>query len=160
MELLFYAPNPHILHILWHLSFSLVSHTKLNTHKSQVLMDPLQSPQEYLFNLYATSQSEAKRLWRKQIKESWEHKCAYCGSEEDLTLDHVIPQSKGGLDITRNVVCCCKSCNQSKGHEHWKLWYVQQDFYCEDKFDIIEEWMEPPKPTNLYSYRPRKNIRY
>ena len=107
-----------------------------------------------------TSQSEAKRLWRKQIKESWNHKCAYCESEEDLTLDHVIPQSKGGLDITRNVVCCCKSCNQSKGHDHWKLWYVQQDFYCEDKFNLIEEWMEPPKPTNLYAYRPRKNIRY
>ena len=123
-------------------------------------MGPLQSPEEYLFNLYATSQSEAKRLWRKQIKESWDHKCAYCGSEEDLTLDHVIPQSKGGLDITRNVVCCCKSCNQSKGHEHWKLWYVQQDFYCEDKFDIIEEWMKPPRPTNLYAYSPRKNIRY
>jgi hypothetical protein len=123
-------------------------------------MGPLQSPEEYLFNLYATSQSEAKRLWRKQIKESWDHKCAYCGSEEDLTLDHVIPQSKGGLDITRNVVCCCKSCNQSKGHDHWKLWYVQQDFYCEGKFNLIEEWMEPPKPTNLYAYRPRKNIRY
>ena len=92
MELLFYAPNPHILHILWHLSFSLISHTKLNTHKSQALMVPLQSPEEYLFNLYATSQSEAKLLWRKQIKESWDHKCAYCGSEEDLTLDHVIPQ--------------------------------------------------------------------
>src|SRR5210317_1986733 len=70
-------------------------------------MGPLQSPEEYLFNLHTTSHSEAKRLWRKQIKESWNHKCAYCGSEEDLTLDHVIPQSKGGLDITRNVVCCC-----------------------------------------------------
>ena len=54
------------------------------------------------------------------------------------------------------VVCCCKSCNQSKGHEHWKLWYVQQNFYCEDKFNLIEEWMKPPKPANLYSYRPRK----
>ena len=123
-------------------------------------MGPLQSPQEYLFNLHTTSHSEAKRLWRKQIKESWDHKCAYCGSEEDLTLDHVIPQSKGGEDITRNVVCCCKSCNQSKGHDHWKLWYVQQDFYCEEKFYVIEEWMEPPKPTNLFAYRPRKNTRY
>ncbi len=123
-------------------------------------MNLLQSPQEYLFNLQATSQSEARRLWKTQIKESWNHKCAYCNSEEDLTLDHVIPQSKGGLDTTRNVVCCCKSCNQSKGHEHWKLWYVQQDFYCESKFDLIEEWMKPPKPTNIYSYRQRKNTVY
>jgi hypothetical protein len=99
-------------------------------------------------------------MWRQEIREKWEHQCAYCGSEENLTIDHVVPQSKGGMDFTKNVVCCCHSCNQSKGHDHWKLWYVQQDFYCEDKFDIIEEWMKPPKPTNLYSYRPRKNIVY
>jgi 5-methylcytosine-specific restriction endonuclease McrA len=66
-------------------------------------MDPLQSPQDYLFNLQATSSTEAKRLWRKQIKESWDHKCAYCGSEENLTLDHVTPQSKGGSDTTDNL---------------------------------------------------------
>jgi hypothetical protein len=123
-------------------------------------MGPLQSPQDYLFNLQTTSSSEAKRLWRKHIKESWNHKCAYCGSEENLTLDHIVPQCKGGLDLTRNVVSCCHSCNQSKGHEHWKLWYVQQDFYSEDNFNKIEEWMKPPTPTNLYSYRSRKNISY
>jgi hypothetical protein len=55
------------------------------------------------------------------------------------------------------VVCCCHSCNQSKGHEYWKLWYVQQDFYNEDSLNKIEDWMKPPKPTNLYSYRPRRN---
>ena len=120
-------------------------------------MDPLQSPQDYLFNLQATSSTEAKRLWRKQIKESWDHKCAYCGSEEDLTLDHVTPQSKGGPDTTDNVVCCCRSCNHSKGHEEWKLWYVQQDFYSEEKFDKIEEWMKPSPPTNRYSYKTRRN---
>lgn len=120
-------------------------------------MGLLQSSQDYLFNLQTTSSSEAKRLWRKQIKESWNHQCAYCGSEENLTIDHIIPQCKGGMDFTKNVVCCCRSCNQSKGHEHWKLWYVQQDFYNEKKFKKIEEWMKPDPPTDLFSYRPRKN---
>jgi hypothetical protein len=120
-------------------------------------MDLLHSPSEYLFNLRTTSSSEAKRLWRKEIKEKWENQCAYCGSKENLTIDHIVPQSKGGTDFTKNVVCCCHSCNQSKGHEHWKLWYVQQDFYSEDKFDKIEEWMKPDPPTNLYAYRPRRN---
>jgi hypothetical protein len=120
-------------------------------------MDLLHSPSEYLFNLRTTSSSEAKRLWRKEIKEKWENQCAYCGSKENLTIDHIIPQSKGGTDFTKNVVCCCHSCNQSKGHEHWKLWYVQQDFYSEDKFDKIEEWMKPDPPVNLFSYRPRRN---
>jgi hypothetical protein len=129
----------------------------LNIHKSQVLMTPFQSPQDYLFNLQTTSKSDAKRLWRKQIKESWNHKCAYCESEDTLTLDHVVPQCKGGLDLKTNLVTCCHSCNQSKGHENWKLWYVQQEFYNEDNFDRILEWIRPDKPTNLYSCRPRRN---
>ena len=120
-------------------------------------MELLHSPSEYLFNLRTTSSSEAKRLWRKEIKEKWENQCTYCGSEENITLDHIVPQCKGGLDIKTNVVACCHSCNQSKGHEHWKLWYVQQDFYSEERLDKIEEWMKPDPPVNLFSYRPRRN---
>ena len=120
-------------------------------------MDLLRSPSEYLFNLRTTSPGEAKRMWRRQIREKWDHQCAYCGSEENLTIDHIVPQSKGGADFTKNVVCCCHDCNQSKGHEHWKLWYVQQDFYSEERFNKIEEWMKPDPPINLYTYRPRRN---
>ncbi len=120
-------------------------------------MDLLRSPQEYLFNLRTTSPGEAKRLWKREIREKWENQCAYCGASENLTIDHIVPQCKGGMDFTKNVVCCCHSCNQSKGHEHWKLWYVQQDFYSEERFDKIEEWMKPDPPTNLFKYRPRKN---
>ena len=123
-------------------------------------MVPLHSPKDYLFNLQATSKSDAKRLWRQNIKDAWNHECAYCESKDDITLDHVIPQCKGGLDIKTNVIACCHSCNQSKGHDHWKLWYVQQDFYSEYKLNKIEEWIKPEAPADLYSYRPRKNIAY
>ena len=67
-------------------------------------MDLLRSPSEYLFNLRTTSPGEAKRMWRQKIKEEWGHQCAYCGSEENLTIDHVIPQSKGGMDFTKNEI--------------------------------------------------------
>jgi len=120
-------------------------------------MVPLHSPKEYLFNLYTTRPGDSKRMWRNDIKESWNHKCAYCDSEDNLTIDHIVPQCNGGLDIKKKVISCCHSCNQSKGHEHWKLWYVQQDFYSENKFNKIEDWMKPEPPTNLYAYRPRKN---
>ena len=123
-------------------------------------MVPPHSFKDYLFNLETTKKSDAKRMWRQSIKDQWEHKCAYCESQENITLDHIIPQCKGGLDIKTNVVACCHACNQSKGHEHWKLWYVQQDFYSEDKFNKIEEWMKPEAPEDLYSYRPRKNVAY
>lgn len=121
-------------------------------------MTPLQSPRDYLFNLETTSKSDAKRLWRKQIKESWDHKCAYCGSEDNLTLDHIVPQCKGGMDVKTNVVACCHSCNQSKGHDHWKLWYVQQEFYNEENLNKIDEWMQVPKPQTRNRYTRRANI--
>ncbi len=41
--------------------------------------------------------------------------CQYCGSKEDLTFDHVIPRSKGGLTTWENVVTACSPCNLRKG---------------------------------------------
>ena len=120
-------------------------------------MVPLHSFKDYLFNLETTSKAEAKRMWRQNIKEQWEHKCAYCNSEENITLDHIIPQCKGGLDIKTNVVACCHSCNQSKGHTPWEQWYYNQCFFTEANYEKIKEWMKPEAPANLYAYRPRRN---
>ena len=41
--------------------------------------------------------------------------CQYCGSKEDLTFDHVIPRSKGGMTTWENVVTACSPCNLRKG---------------------------------------------
>lgn len=43
------------------------------------------------------------------------HRCVYCGSRRELTLDHVIPKSKGGKSTWTNLVTACKSCNSHKG---------------------------------------------
>lgn len=42
-------------------------------------------------------------------------KCEYCGSTELLGIDHVIPLHAGGSNTLDNLVCCCRSCNASKG---------------------------------------------
>jgi hypothetical protein len=120
-------------------------------------MVPLHSPKDYLFNLHTSSKSEAKRLWRQNIKDAWNHQCAYCESDQDITLDHIIPQCKGGLDIKTNVVACCHSCNQSKGHTPWGEWYYNQCFFSEENYGKINDWMKPEKPSNLYRYPPRRN---
>jgi len=44
------------------------------------------------------------------------HECQYCGSKNDLTLDHVFPRSKGGSSNWKNLVTACKACNAKKGH--------------------------------------------
>jgi 5-methylcytosine-specific restriction endonuclease McrA len=44
------------------------------------------------------------------------HKCQYCGSTRRLTIDHVIPKSRGGEDTWENMVVACSSCNTRKGN--------------------------------------------
>ncbi|MBD3235950.1 MAG: hypothetical protein GF330_04545 [Candidatus Eisenbacteria bacterium] len=41
--------------------------------------------------------------------------CCYCGVREGLSLDHLLPKSKGGPDKGDNIVWACRSCNSSKG---------------------------------------------
>ena len=86
-------------------------------------MTPLPTPDHYIHNLIAMTSSEAKRLWRRSIKEYFDNTCIYCGKTYDLcelTLDHVHPKYHGGRDDTSNLVCSCSSCNQEKGSTHWR----------------------------------------
>jgi 5-methylcytosine-specific restriction endonuclease McrA len=42
--------------------------------------------------------------------------CQYCGHERgNLTVDHVVPRSKGGTSSWDNIVTCCAPCNRRKG---------------------------------------------
>lgn len=46
--------------------------------------------------------------------------CQYCGNKfqyHDLTMDHVIPKSRGGDKSWTNIVACCKNCNTKKGNK-------------------------------------------
>ena len=43
------------------------------------------------------------------------HKCSYCGSTYDLTIDHIIPVAKGGTSIIENLRTLCGHCNMLKG---------------------------------------------
>jgi len=41
--------------------------------------------------------------------------CQYCGDDQDLTFDHLVPRSRGGLTRWENVVTACAPCNLMKG---------------------------------------------
>ena len=45
--------------------------------------------------------------------------CTWCGHSVEqgaaLTLDHVIPASRGGSNATGNLIACCERCNRSRG---------------------------------------------
>lgn len=50
------------------------------------------------------------------------HACVYCGSGEMLSLDHVVPRSKGGCDSPENLVSACQPCNSSKRDRDLTEW--------------------------------------
>jgi 5-methylcytosine-specific restriction endonuclease McrA len=45
-------------------------------------------------------------------------KCQYCGSKKKLTIDHIIPKSKGGQSTWFNLVTACNKCNSKKGNSN------------------------------------------
>lgn len=51
--------------------------------------------------------------------------CVYCGEREEITVDHVIPLSRGGEHAVSNLLPACRSCNSSKGKK------------------LLGEWMPP-----------------
>ena len=55
-------------------------------------------------------------LTRRNLLHRDNHTCQYCGQSGDsLTLDHVIPRSRGGGDSWENIVSACVRCNVRKG---------------------------------------------
>jgi len=54
-------------------------------------------------------------LSRFNIYRRDDYKCLYCESKDGLTLDHVVPKSKGGPNSWTNLATCCMKCNVSKG---------------------------------------------
>lgn len=54
-------------------------------------------------------------LSRKNILRRDGHRCQYCSVSQNLTVDHVIPRSKGGEDTWENLVAACVKCNNKKG---------------------------------------------
>jgi 5-methylcytosine-specific restriction endonuclease McrA len=57
-----------------------------------------------------------RRITRRAVfaRDRWT--CQYCGHQRgNLTVDHVIPRSKGGSSGWDNIVACCAPCNRRKG---------------------------------------------
>jgi 5-methylcytosine-specific restriction endonuclease McrA len=53
---------------------------------------------------------------KKNIMTRDNYTCAYCGSNEELTIDHIIPICQGGKSTFENCVTACFSCNNAKNN--------------------------------------------
>jgi 5-methylcytosine-specific restriction endonuclease McrA len=57
-----------------------------------------------------------RKITRRAVfaRDSWT--CQYCGRTSHLTVDHVVPRSRGGTSIWENIVTSCAPCNRRKGN--------------------------------------------
>lgn len=68
-------------------------------------------------------QARAPKVWcgsswwdiRQQVLERDGNRCARCGGEDEMHIDHVHPVSLGGLPLLANLQVLCKTCNLQKG---------------------------------------------
>lgn len=52
----------------------------------------------------------------QSILDKFGNKCAICGAEGKLTIDHIVPLSVGGSNTIDNIQPLCRSCNSRKGN--------------------------------------------
>ena len=72
-------------------------------------------PSVIRLNRYIVIPFKRVMLTRQNLFKRDGNKCQYCGSIKDLTIDHVLPKSKGGLSTWTNLTTACKRCNSLKG---------------------------------------------
>ena len=93
------------------------------------------------FGLHEYIPKQHAAFIRKQLKEEWNHRCAYCNYQEkhkELTIDHIKPLKKGGDDSYTNLLPACRSCNLSKGHQAIRQWYFDSEHYTSERWDKIK----------------------
>ncbi len=81
------------------------------------------------------------RFWRKSIHTFTSKRCIYCGKPSE-SIDHILPRSQGGLNITENCVPACLSCNGNKSDENVFSWYRKKNFYDPRRAMAIRAWLE------------------
>jgi len=83
------------------------------------LVNPqLQINKPSIIRVYKYVKQEIQKVppTRENVYKRDNYECVYCGNSTQklLTLDHVIPQSKGGKNTWDNLVTACKQCNSEK----------------------------------------------
>jgi 5-methylcytosine-specific restriction endonuclease McrA len=85
---------------------------------------------------------------RNRIYKRDNHQCVYCGSKKQLTIDHVIPKSRGGNNEWENLVTSCFKCNAKKSNmtpDEAKMKLTQKPYCPNISFEnqyLTKLWVE------------------
>jgi 5-methylcytosine-specific restriction endonuclease McrA len=86
-----------------------------NGHRLRTITTSFPMPSVIRLNRYVHAPYKGVTLTRQNIFKRDNFECQYCGTKRDLTLDHVLPTSRGGPHSWLNLVTACKRCNAQKG---------------------------------------------
>lgn len=78
----------------------------------------IRAPEVIVLSRYNRIPPRRMRFNRRNIFLRDEFTCQYCGckpARDDLTVEHILPRSRGGLSTWENVVLACARCNSKKG---------------------------------------------
>lgn len=84
------------------------------------------TPGRLRHNRRKARESTRKRIGKRRsalIEQRDGGRCVYCGSAENVHIDHHIPRSRGGTDALSNLLLCCRRCNCSKQDKTPRQWY-------------------------------------
>lgn len=88
----------------------------------------LREAKKFRDRVYGYFQRASKKEIGKITNTQWQLKlvefqngCAFCGTKENITIDHIIPLSKGGTNDVDNIQPLCRSCNSRKGNKILKI---------------------------------------
>jgi 5-methylcytosine-specific restriction endonuclease McrA len=90
-----------------------------NGHRMHAARIAINIPSVIRLLEYRRIPHQTRALSRKNILLRDRNTCQYCGkilAAGELTLDHVIPRSRGGASTWENLVACCHGCNRRKGN--------------------------------------------
>ena len=121
---------------------------KISEHMKQYYEDN----SHIFFNNHNKRRQREENQGQGVTKEQWlemmnffEWKCAYSGialNKNNRSIDHIIALNNGGLNEVWNCVPMLRSLNASKHANDILEWYIQQDFYSEEKLNKIYEWQK------------------
>lgn len=80
----------------------------------------MQVPSVIIVNTFVNQNKKNVKYSRSNVFLRDDHICQFCGSApglQKLSIDHVLPRSKGGKTSWYNVITACKACNSSKGND-------------------------------------------
>ena len=110
-----------------------------------------------LVSMVKTVYSNKVPFSRKNVYVRDHYKCQYCGSKNRLSIDHVIPSSRGGKSNFDNCVTCCITCNLKKDNRtpaEANMYLLRQPH----EPNIVEFLTNKMKNTGVYKYLKEINV--